>query len=38
MADQIATIRKQLLLRQIGSLSKKNLEAVARAVCIQLNL
>jgi mRNA interferase MazF len=38
MADQITTISKQRLLRQLGKLSKENLEAVARVVCIQLNL
>ena len=38
MADQITTISKQRLLRQLGTLSKENLEAVARVVCIQLNL
>jgi mRNA interferase MazF len=38
MADQITTIAKQRLLRQLGTLSKENLEAVARVVCIQLNL
>lgn len=38
MADQITTMSKQRLLRQLGTLSKENLEAVARVVCIQLNL
>ncbi len=38
MADQITTISKQRLLRQLGTLSKENLEAVARVVCIHLNL
>ena len=38
MADQITTISKQRLLRQLGTLSKENLEAVARVVCIQLSL
>ena len=38
MADQITTTSKQRLLRQLGALSKENLEAVARAVCIQMNL
>jgi len=38
MADQITTVAKQRLLRQLGSLSQDDLEAVARAVCTQLNL
>jgi mRNA interferase MazF len=38
MADQITTVAKRRLLRQLGSLSKDDLEAVTRAVCIQLNL
>ena len=38
MADQITTIARQRLLRQLGSLSRDDLEAVARAVCTQLNL
>ena len=38
MADQITTISKQRLLGQLGTLSKENLEAVARVVCIQLSL
>ncbi len=38
MADQITTVVKQRLLRQLGSLSKDNLDAVARAVCTQLVL
>lgn len=38
MADQITTIAKQRLLRHLGFLSRGDLEAVARVVCIQLNL
>ena len=38
MADQITTVAKQRLLRQLGTLSKDDLAAVARAVCTQLNL
>jgi mRNA-degrading endonuclease toxin of MazEF toxin-antitoxin module len=38
MADQITTIAKQRLLRRLGTLSKENLEAVARVVRIQLDL
>ncbi len=38
MADQITTVAKQRLLRQLGTLSKDDLEAVARVVCVQLNL
>jgi len=38
MADQITTISKRRLLRQLGTLSKENVEAVARVVCIQLSL
>ena len=38
MADQITTIAKQRLLRQLGTLSKDDLDGVARVVCIQLNL
>jgi mRNA interferase MazF len=38
MADQITTIAKQRLLRPLGSLSKDDIEAVARVVCTQLGL
>ncbi len=38
MADQITTIAKQRLLRHLASLSRGDLEAVVRVVCIQLNL
>jgi mRNA interferase MazF len=38
MADQITTIAKQRLLRQVSSLSKDDIEAVARVVCTQLSL
>jgi len=38
MADQITTIAKQRLLRRLRTLSKENLEAVARVVRIQLDL
>ena len=38
MADQITTIAKQRLLRQLGTLSKDDLDGVARVVCIQMNL
>ena len=38
MADQITTIAKQRLLRHLGSLSRGDLDAVARVVCIQLNV
>ncbi len=38
MADQITTVAKQRLLRPLGTLSKDDLEAVARVVCVQLNL
>ena len=38
MADQITTVAKQRLLRQLGTLSKDDLDGVARVVCIQLDL
>ncbi len=38
MADQITTVAKLRLLRQLGTLSKGDLEPVARVVCVQLNL
>jgi mRNA-degrading endonuclease toxin of MazEF toxin-antitoxin module len=38
LADQITTISKQRMRRPLGTLSEENLEAVARVVCIQLNL
>jgi mRNA interferase MazF len=38
MADQITTIAKPRLLRQLGSLSAGDIEAVERAVRIQLSL
>lgn len=38
MADQLATVSKHRLLRRLGTLSRDDLDAVARVVCIQLNL
>jgi mRNA interferase MazF len=38
MADQITTASKQRLMRQLGALSKDDMEAVARVVCVQLGL
>jgi len=38
MADPITTLAKQRRLRLLGTLSKVNFEAVARVVCVQLNL
>ncbi len=38
MADQITTASKQRLMRQLGELSKDDMDAVARAVCVQLAL
>lgn len=34
MADQITTVAKQRLLRQLGTLSKDDLDGVVRVVCI----
>jgi mRNA interferase MazF len=38
MADQITTASKARLMRQLGALSKDDMEAVARVVCVQLGL
>jgi mRNA interferase MazF len=38
MADQITTASKERLMRQLGALSKDDMEAVARVVCVQLGL
>jgi mRNA interferase MazF len=38
MADQITTASKRRLLRALGVLSQDDIEAVAKAVCIQLGL
>jgi len=38
MADQIATASKRRLLRRVGTLGKDDLEAVGRAVRLQLGL
>jgi mRNA interferase MazF len=38
MADQITTASKQRLMRKLGELSKDDMEAVARVVCVQLVL
>ena len=38
MADQITTASKRRLLRPLGALSRDDIAAVARAVCIQLGL
>ena len=38
MADQITTASKRRLLRPLGALSRDDITAVARAVCIQLGL
>jgi mRNA-degrading endonuclease toxin of MazEF toxin-antitoxin module len=36
--DQITTASKRRLLRPLGALSRDDIAAVARAVCIQLGL
>jgi mRNA interferase MazF len=38
MADQIATVSKQRLLRRLGSLVQEDIAALVRAVCIQLGI
>jgi mRNA interferase MazF len=38
MADQITTASKQRLIRRLEELSKDDVEAVARVVCVQLGL
>jgi mRNA interferase MazF len=38
MADQITTASKHRLMRRLGDLSKDDVEAVARVVCVQLGL
>jgi mRNA interferase MazF len=38
MADQITTASKRRLLRSLGALSRDDMDAVAKAVCIQLGL
>ncbi len=38
MADQIATVSKQRLVRRIGALAAGELATVERAVCVQLDL
>ncbi len=38
MADQIATVSKERLTRRLGALSKEDIEAVGRVVCLQLGL
>lgn len=38
MADQITTASKQRLLRRLGELSKEDMDAVARAACLQLGI
>jgi len=38
MADQITTASKRRLLRPLGALSRDDIAAVARAVCIQLGV
>ncbi len=38
MADQITTASKQRLIRRLDALSKDDVEAVARVVCVQLGL
>ncbi len=38
MADQITTASKHRLLRALGALSRDDMDAVAKAVCIQLGL
>ena len=38
MADQIATVSKQRLLRRMGELSRQDMDAVSKALCVQLAL
>ncbi|MEA2775955.1 MAG: mRNA interferase MazF [Acetobacteraceae bacterium] len=38
MADQISTASKRRLLRRLGALGKEDLDAVARAIRLQLDL
>jgi len=38
MADQLTTVSKERLINQVGSISKIELEGLARAIMIQLNL
>jgi mRNA interferase MazF len=38
MADQIATVSKQRLLRRLGSLVQEDIIALVRVVCIQLGI
>jgi mRNA interferase MazF len=38
MAEQITTASKRRLLRPLGALSKDDIDAVGRAICIQLGL
>ena len=38
MADQFTTASKHCLLRALGALSRDDMDAVAKAVCIQLGL
>lgn len=38
MADQVTTASKQRLLRRLGELSREDMDAVGKAVCVQLAL
>jgi mRNA-degrading endonuclease toxin of MazEF toxin-antitoxin module len=38
MADQITTASKRRLLRRLGTLGREDLDAMGRAVCLQLGL
>ena len=38
MADQITTVSKMRLINQVGTVSRSDLEGIARAVSIQLDL
>jgi mRNA interferase MazF len=38
MADQIATVSKQRLRERLGRVGPEELQAVARAICVQLEL
>lgn len=38
MADQMKTATKQHLQRRLGVLSRENVDAVVRAVCLQLGI
>lgn len=38
MADQVTTASKQRLLRRLGALSREDIDAVAKALCVQLVL